>query len=674
MLPKGQHRLLQKLGYSGPADKDLMSSFMQANPAVAAKMGKFNTALKRGFNTGGLVSDLESAKQDLSSAESQYLDVQRQLAENPDDAGLQEQNEALAKNFQKAQQDLRLFRGQQERAAPTGTEVSTAAIKTPEDLTTEATVASMGSPTPEQLISEGTGQAAATQTGGAATVSDVAKAQAPQAKEAAKVTADKAADKVKAETDVLKAAQGQISPEAQMTAQTQDQSSVSDLEAAQGAAVLMDNPVTREVQAGELVSGNTIDAEKVNKLNEGVQAATATPSKQATVKGQLESLMEDFEGGNTPAWAAGAIRNANSVMAQRGLSASSMAGQAVLQAAMESALPIAQADANTRAQFESQNLSNRQQVALFAAQQRANFLQMEFDQDFQARVRNAATISDIANMNFTAEQQIALENSRMVNTMNLQNLGNKQAMVIAEASALANLDMANLNNRQQAAVQNAQNFLQMDLTNLSNEQQTSIFKSQQRINSMLTDQAAENAAAQFNAASENQVSQFFAELQSNVSRFNADQTNAISQFNSGQENADAMFNAQIEAARQQFNAQNSLVIAQANAKWRQDIATLDTSAQNEANLEAARSSNALTNTAMNEIFQKERDMLAFAFQSGESAMDRELEVLLADKREDLIRWQEDAAEDAAKGQLLTMIGADLLFGGSGSRGSFLGGF
>ncbi len=91
----------------------------------------------------------------------------------------------------------------------------------------------------------------------------------------------------------------------------------------------------------------------------------------------------------------------------------------MVQAAMESALPIASADAQVTAQFEAQNLSNRQQRAMLAAQQRATFMGQEFDQKFQARVQNAAKISDIANMNFTAEQQVQLENSRIANTMNL---------------------------------------------------------------------------------------------------------------------------------------------------------------------------------------------------------------------------------------------------------------
>ena len=91
-------------------------------------------------------------------------------------------------------------------------------------------------------------------------------------------------------------------------------------------------------------------------------------------------------------------------MQQRGLGASSIAGQALIQAAMESALPIAQADARTVATFEAQNLSNRQQRAMLGAQQRAQFIGQEFDQEFQARVQNSARIADIANRNFTAEQ------------------------------------------------------------------------------------------------------------------------------------------------------------------------------------------------------------------------------------------------------------------------------
>lgn len=222
--------------------------------------------------------------------------------------------------------------------------------------------------------------------------------------------------------------------------------------------------------------------------------------------------MEDFEGGNTPAWAAGAMRAATAQMKARGLSSSSMAGMAIVQAAMESALPIAQMDA-----------SNKQQMAMFKAEQRAKFMGMKFDQDFQAKVQNAARISEIANMNFSAEQQVALENARMAQTVDLANLDNRQAKVLADAATMTQMDMANLNNRQQAEVQNAQSFLQMDMANLDNAQQTSLFKAQQRVGAILSDTAAENATKQFNATSQAQTDQFFATLSTQVSQFNAEQ-------------------------------------------------------------------------------------------------------------------------------------------------------
>ena len=151
---------------------------------------------------------------------------------------------------------------------------------------------------------------------------------------------------------------------------------------------LIDNPVQRKIQDGELITG-VARCRDCRYFTEQIEAAQATPSTQATVQGQLEGLMTQFEGDETPAWAAGAMRSATAAMAARGLGASSMAGQAVVQAAMESALPIAQADAGTTAQFEAQNLSNRQQRAMLAAQQRATFMGQEFDQAFQSRVQNA---------------------------------------------------------------------------------------------------------------------------------------------------------------------------------------------------------------------------------------------------------------------------------------------
>ena len=469
------------------------------------------------------------------------------------------------------------------------------------------------------------------------------------------MTAAATAPAVTTATDAMTAASGTVGADSTVTAETDTTSAVSDLTTVQGAATLVTNPVQRKIEAGEIITG-AANAATAATFTEQVQAATATPTAKATVKGQLDSLMDDFEGGATPAWAAGAMRAATAAMAARGLGASSMAGQAIIQATMESALPIAQADAQITAQFEAQNLSNRQQRAMLAAEQRATFMGMEFTQEFQARVQNSARIGDIANMNFTAEQQIALENGRAANTMNLANLSNTQALLLAEAAALSNLDMSNLNNRQQAAVQNAQNFMQMDMQNLSNAQQTSMFKQQSVIQSLFTDQAATNAASQFNATSENQTQQFFASLANQTQQFNATQTNAMSQFDAENVSTLKRFNSELDNQRDQFNAKNALVIAQANTQWRQNIATIDTAAQNQANMETAKLINGLTATSIDQIWQRERDLMSFAFTASESAADRAVQVAIQKlSGEQKAELQDNIGKGSLLGTLFTGI-------------------
>jgi len=521
--------------------------------------------------------------------------------------------------------------------------------------------------TQQQELSNQTGQvtgAVAVPTAMAATQ----EAAAPVQQQAAQMQATQAAPAVDTAVETVRAAQAvPDDPRSQVTAAQQTASSVGDVTAAQGNAVLIDNPVQREIQSGELISGAAADANKAAQFTEQVQAAEATPSAQATVQGQLAQLTANFDAANPPAWAAGAMRNATAAMAARGLGASSLAGQAIVQATIEAALPIAQADAATTAQFEAQNLSNNQQRAMLAAQQRAQFIGQEFDQAFQARVQNAARISDIANMNFTAEQQVQLENSRLTNTVNLQNLSNSQAMIMAEAAALAQMDASNLNNRQQAAVQNAQTFLQTDMANLSNRQQTDLFKSQQRVQSLFTDQAAENAARQFNATSQNQVNQFFANLASQTSQFNAAQRNSQAQFNAGQANTVERFNAEMNNQRDQFNAQNQLVIAQSNAQWRRQIATADTAAVNRANELNAKAILDMSNTAYDNLWQFYSDSMELAWKSADNELDRLNALAVAQLSADATTKAQEMASSseagAALGGLMGTLGsAALQFG------------
>ena len=501
------------------------------------------------------------------------------------------------------------------------------------------------------------------------TLATTTQAELPADMVANTMTADTTQTDVNSALDSVDAATGTLDPKSKVIAAQQTKSAVSDLEAAQGTATVLENPVQRKIEEGELISG-AADAEKAAKFTEQVEAATATPTEKATVQGQLKTLTEGFDANNPPPWAAATLRAVQSQMAARGMGASSMAGQAMIQGALESALPIAQADAATQAQFESQNLSNRQARAMLAAQQRATFLGQEFDQDFQARVQNSARVADIANQNFTAEQSIALENSRVANTMNLQNLSNSQALVMAEASALANLDTANLNNRQQAAVQNAEAFLQTDMANLANEQQTILFKAQQRIQSLFTDTAAENAAKQFNASSQNQTDQFFANLSSQTAQFNATQSNAQSQYNAGQRNVLERFNAELNNQRDTFNAQNRLVIDQNNATWRRQVATADTATVNRVNEINATNLLATSTQAYNNLWNYYGDTMEWAWTSAENELNRYADMsianLNADTQSEVAKRGESTAAGSAIGSLIGTLGSAYImssFGG-----------
>ena len=478
---------------------------------------------------------------------------------------------------------------------------------------------------------------------------------------------------------------GEVSDDALVDAAYMDPLSteVGSLSAAQIAeATQVKAPASRTLQSGELVQA-AADALKASAFVEQITAAQADPTARATVQGQLDDLMKDFDGGSTPPWAAGALRAATAAMAARGLGSSSLAGQAIVQAAMESALPIAQADASTFAQFESQNLSNRQARAMLAAQQRATFIGQEFDQQFQSRVTNAAKISDIANINFNATQQIALENARLTQTVNLANLGNRQALVMAEAAQIANLESANLNNRQQAAVQNAQSFLQMDLANLSNEQQAVIFDAGARVQTLLSDQAAENTArnlnmteenrlnqffaeldqnakivnatelnsmTQFNATAKNQMSQFFAELGLEADMFNSEEINDMSRFDSEQLSIANQFNAEMDNLREQYNIDNQLEIDASNVGWRRDVNTINTATDNAATQFDATNLLDVRQSALNNIWQHYDTVLNFAFTAEENAIARAHALILTSLQAEL---QSKISEDS---DMMTLLG------------------
>lgn len=218
--------------------------------------------------------------------------------------------------------------------------------------------------------------------------------------------------------------------------------------------------------------------------------------------------------------------------------------------------------------------------------------------------------------------EIAARDADKYANIQLANLNNRQQAELQNAAALANMDMANLNNRQTAAVQNAKTFLTIETQNLTNQQQADTINYQSAVQMKLSDQAAENAALQFNAKSSNEVDMFFAELGSQIESANKQRAASIDQFNVNQQSAMDQFNASMEASRQQFNANMQSTIDQSNVAWRRQINTANTAAQNAANQQNVQTLLSLNQNSLNNLWQLYRDQASWSMQISDNQQER----------------------------------------------------
>ena len=257
------------------------------------------------------------------------------------------------------------------------------------------------------------------------------------------------------------------------------------------------------VTAAQLAAPSQTVAEIQGQVSPEAQAvaAQATLDPQATLQFQLEQLYQGFQPGQTPpAWASPAMRRASSIMQSRGLGSSSMAAAAISQAIVESAVPIAQADAQKFATIQLQNLNNQQQTAL----------------------SNAATFAAMDTKNLDARMTAAVENSR----------------------AFLQVDTQNLNNQQQAATLTAQAHNQALLSDQAASNAAENLNTQLQAD---VDKFFANLGSQIN---ENNANRTVA-----VERFNVEQTNAIESFNVKQQDLREQFNAEMRTAIDASNAQ-----------------------------------------------------------------------------------------------------------------------
>ena len=239
----------------------------------------------------------------------------------------------------------------------------------------------------------------------------------------------------------------------------------------------------------------------------------------------------------------------------------------------------------------------------------------------------------------------------------------------------------NLANNQQAAVINAQAYLQMDMANLSNQQQSNLQNLQARQQTLLTDNAARNAALQFNATSQNQVNQFYDTLSTNIQTQNAQRADSIAQFNLAEENkvtalnaknatavADAnaqretaisQYNKTLSDARERFNIENQRIIDQSNATWRRSINTANTQAVNAANEANAANLLNLSNFGMSALWQQWRDEASWVNTASQNDLNRNHNLAIAALERTTAFDLQNEAQKAALYGLLGQFGMEI---------------
>ena len=250
----------------------------------------------------------------------------------------------------------------------------------------------------------------------------------------------------------------------------------------------------------------------------------------------------------------------------------------------------------------------------------------------------------------------------------------------ADAQTYKEVIFQNLANNQQAAVVNAQSYLQMDMANLSNNQKANLQNLHARQQTLLSDNAARNAALQFNATSQNQVNQFYDSLNTNLQTQNAQRADAMAQYtnaeankvaalnaknatavadaNAQRETAISQFNKTLEDARARFNVENQRIIDQSNAVWRRSINTANTTAVNASNETNAMNLLNLSNFAMSGLWQQWRDEASWVQTSSQNTDNRDHNMAIAALERTTAFDLQNSAQKAALYALMGQFGME----------------
>ena len=360
-------------------------------------------------------------------------------------------------------------------------------------------------------------------------------------------------------------------------------------------AAIVEDPATVEAQ----VDTNPVE----------VNAAIAALPTEALVSSQMESLLGGMEDGKIPLWAKPAVDAVNAGMAQRGLSVSTVGRDSLFNAIIQSAMPMAQSNAQALQTRAAQNLSNEQQANLQQAtqQQQLRMQNLANRQDAESQTAQMAQQMSTLQSQFTQqavmttaeqqqqtrmqslanEQQAAVVRSQNQQAINAQELGNEQQINLAELQLEAQREGANqsaVNQERLAEMQIAGDFLaknagfkqQMELANLSNEQQM-------RLANLSSRNQAESE--RLSNAEKTELANLNKNMQTNLLQANIAKDLGIAQLNVDQQTAikNASTIANMDMAKFSAAQQKEL----ANSKFMQTVAITDMNAEQQSIMQNA---------------------------------------------------------------------------------------
>ena len=178
--------------------------------------------------------------------------------------------------------------------------------------------------------------------------------------------------------------------------------------------------------------GNDPEAleDKVADFSEEERGIIEGLPEEALVSTQLNGLLEGIENGEIPPWARPAVAQVEQMLAARGISASTVGRDNLFNAIIQSALPIAQSNAQAIQQSVAQqkdiefktaesNAQRLQQTALTNAQNVFNMDMAQFSADQQTTLFNSKFMQTVALTEANFDQQAAVQNAIMMSQANL---------------------------------------------------------------------------------------------------------------------------------------------------------------------------------------------------------------------------------------------------------------